>query len=167
KRAEAQNFNTTRSNRERGQLNTNPDSDNNNGTNVMGQIQFSISPDGSVSGKLVSQKDASASGKSLLNIMNDGTIAGITQGQDFNTCRSNRERGMGFTTQTQGDGGTNVMGQIQFSISADGSVSGKLVSQKDASASGKSLLNIMNDGTIAGIAQAQDFNTCRSNRDNR
>lgn len=164
KRAEAQNFNTTRSNRERGQLNTNPDSENNSGTNVLGQIQFSIRPDGSVTGKQASQKSASVSGNSLLNILGDGTITGILYAQDFNTCRSNRERGMGFSTQTQGDGGTQ---RVYFSLKADGSLAGKLNEQDNNGAQANTSYFIVgSDGRLSGKLNAQDFNTCRSNREN-
>ncbi|MBS1919839.1 MAG: hypothetical protein JST17_06280 [Bacteroidetes bacterium] len=139
------------------------------GSRVNMIIQFSVGPDGNLTGKLALQdNNAAQPNKSYMVIRDDGTFAGRLEAQDFNTCRSNRERGQLKTnSDADNNGGTNIMDQFQFSVKPDGSVSGKQVLQNASTASGKSLLNILSDGTISGILYAQDFNTCRSNRDNR
>ncbi len=158
----AQDFNTCRSNRERGQFAKNPEGNN---PPVTDRITFSVKKEGVISGK-PNQNFAKTSnpGESYIIIHEDKTISGMVNAQDFNTCRSIRERRQ-FATNPKGDKAP-VTDRINFTIKKDGALAGKVIqNSKKASNSGGSYMIINEDRIISGMVNAQDFNTCRSNRE--
>ncbi|MCO6497208.1 MAG: hypothetical protein J5I50_06050 [Chitinophagaceae bacterium] len=112
------------------------------------------------------EKVSSGSDKSYLIIGDDGSLSGKLNAQDFNTCRSNRERGQFARNSSYSN--TASADKIFFRIGNDGSLTETLNVQNNNSGSGKadwSYLIINEDRTISGMVNAQDFNTCRSNRE--
>lgn len=98
----------------------------------------------------------------------DGQTAGRSSAQDFNTTRSNRERGQFLTIPDSSGPQSPRPVKILFSIQQNGALTGNMNEKNSGSFdSGKSFFTINEDGTITGRLNAQDFNTCRSNRDNR
>lgn len=98
----------------------------------------------------------------------DGQTAGRSNAQDFNTTRSNRERGQFLTIPDSSGPQSPRPVKILFSIQQNGALTGNMNEKNSGSFdSGKSYFTINEDRTITGRLNAQDFNTCRSNRDNR
>ncbi|MBS1746377.1 MAG: hypothetical protein JST21_09440 [Bacteroidetes bacterium] len=144
-------------------------------SSLPGKIYFSIGTNGAIAGELnTDEKSNSSPVKSYLIIGDDGTLTGKLNAQDFNTCRNNHVRGMGFTTHSQNnsltdaqlanDNNAPTLGKVYFSVSEDGAIAGELnTDEKSNSSPVKSYLIIGDNGTLTGKLNAQDFNTCRNN----
>ena len=101
-KAEAQDFNTTRNNKERGQLVTNPQTGDttteSNSSQAIGQAQdFNTTRSNKDRGKLVTNPQTGDT--TAANNPNQA----IGQAQDFNTTRNNKERGQLVTNPQTGD----------------------------------------------------------------
>ena len=108
-KAEAQDFNTTRSNRERGQLVTNPQTGDttteSNSSQAVGQAQdFNTTRSNKDRGKLVTNPQTGGT------TTESNSSQAIGQAQDFNTTRNNKERGQLVTKPGTPIGGIIVKG---------------------------------------------------------
>ncbi|MCW5914622.1 MAG: hypothetical protein KIT66_08435 [Chitinophagaceae bacterium] len=167
-RGAAQDFNTTRSNRERGQdLATNPGGNNpsstDTGKSAIGQAQdFNTTRSNRERGQDLATNPGGNNPSSA-----DTGKSAIGQAQDFNTTRSNRERGQDLATNPGGndpssaDTGKSAIGQAQdFNTTRSNRERG----QDLATNQGGNNPSSTDTGKLA-IGQAQDFNTTRSNRE--
>ena len=101
-KAEAQDFNTTRNNKERGQLVTNPQTGDttteSNSSQAVGQAQdFNTTRSNKDRGKLVTNPQTGDT------TTESNSSQAVGQAQDFNTTRSNKDRGKLVTNPQTGD----------------------------------------------------------------
>ena len=131
-KAEAQDFNTTRSNRERGQLVTNPQTGDttteSNSSQAVGQAQdFNTTRSNKDRGKLVTNPQTGGT------TTESNSSQAIGQAQDFNTTRNNKERGQLVTNPQTGDttaesNSSQSIGQAQdFNTTRNNKERGQLV----------------------------------------
>ncbi|MBS1736473.1 MAG: hypothetical protein JSS98_07665 [Bacteroidetes bacterium] len=174
-RAQAQDFNTTRSNRERGQfVRTGGNGNNPTENDTLPQRQeaqdFNTTRSNRERGQFFI---AEGNGN---NPTGNDTLPTRQEAQDFNTTRSNRERGQFLNTAGDGKGkkdhkiisprdassGLPTGKRMHKPITITKEVDRKLADQNLVDDEGKAdSINLQARGT------AQDFNTTRSNRDNR
>ncbi len=167
-RGAAQDFNTTRSNRERGQdLATNPGGNNpssaDTGKSAIGQAQdFNTTRSNRERGQDLATNQGGNNPSSA-----DTGKSSIGQAQDFNTTRSNRERGQDLATNPGGnnpssaDTGKSAIGQAQdFNTTRSNRERGQDLATNPGGNNPSSA-----DTGKSAIGQAQDFNTTRSNRE--
>ena len=161
-KAEAQDFNTTRSNRDN-RLVTNPQTGDttteSNSSQAVGQAQdFNTTRSNKDRGKLVTNPhtgDTTAESNSS---------QAIGQAQDFNTTRNNRERGQLVTNPQTGDTTTEsnssqAIGQAQDFNTTRSNRDNRLVTNPQTGDT------TTTSNPTQAIGQAQDFNTTRSNRE--